>query len=47
MKVNIYEHIHVINEMENEGIQRTFQLLSKYKEESHFSISALLLFFLM
>lgn len=31
--------------MENEGIQWTSQLLSKYKEESHFSISELLLFF--
>lgn len=45
MKVNIYEHTHIISEMENEGIQRTFQLLSEYKEESHFSISELLFFF--
>lgn len=45
MKVNIYEHTHIISEMENEGIQRTFQLLSEYKEESHFSISELLLYF--
>lgn len=32
MKVNLYEHIHIINETESEGMQQTFQLLSKYEE---------------
>lgn len=38
IKVNIYECTHVITEMENEGMQQTFQLLSKYEEESLFGI---------
>ena len=42
MKVNIYEHTHIISEMENEGIQQTFQLPSKYEEKSLFSISEFL-----
>lgn len=38
MRINRYEHTHM-SEMENEGIQQTFQLLSKYEKESLFSIS--------
>lgn len=37
IKVNIYEHTHVISEMENEGIQQTFQLPSKYEQRNLFS----------
>lgn len=43
IKVNIYEHTHVINEMENEGMQQTLQLLHKYEEESIFSVSGLMI----
>lgn len=42
MKINIYEHTHIISEMEHEGMQQTFQLPSKSEEESLFSISKLL-----
>lgn len=43
IKVNIYEHTHIVNEMENEGMQQTFQLLSRYEEESIFSVSELMI----
>ena len=41
IKVNIYEHTQIISEMENESMQRTFHLISKYEEESLFSSSEL------
>lgn len=42
MRINRYEHT-PMSEMENEGIQQIFQLLSKYEKESLFSISELFL----
>lgn len=41
MNVNIYERTH-ISAMEHEAIQQTFQLPSKYEEESLFTNSELL-----
>lgn len=43
INVNIYKHTHTVNEMENEGMPQTFPLLSRYEEESIFSVSELMI----